>query len=45
VELSAIGTDEDKKSLLKGIGEHENEIRGMKTRIPPHSVRYEMVQL
>jgi hypothetical protein len=40
-----MGMDEDKKSLLKEIEELENEIKGMKTRIPLHSVRYEMIQL
>ena len=40
-----MGMAEDRKSLLKEIEELENEIKGMKTRIPPHSVRYEMIQL
>ena len=37
--------DEDKNSLLKEIEGLEGEIEEIKKRIPPHSVRYEMIQL
>ena len=40
-----MGMDEDKKSLRKGIEELENEIKEIEARIPPHSVRYETIQL
>jgi cell division septum initiation protein DivIVA len=36
---------EDKEKLLIEIKELENEIEEIKKRIPPHSVRYEMIQL
>ena len=37
--------EEDKNSLFKEIGEREREIQEIENRIPPHSVRYEMIQL
>ena len=40
-----MGLDEDKNSLLKEIEELESEIEEIKKSIPPHSVRYEMIQL
>jgi cell division septum initiation protein DivIVA len=36
---------EDKEKLLIEIKELENEIEEIRKRIPPHSVRYEMIQL
>jgi cell division septum initiation protein DivIVA len=36
---------EDKEKLLIEIKELEDEIEEIKKRIPPHSVRYEMIQL
>jgi hypothetical protein len=36
---------ENKEKLLIEIKELENEIEEIKKRIPPHSVRYEMIQL
>jgi hypothetical protein len=36
---------EEKNKLLKEIKELEREIEDIKKRIPPHSVRYEIVQL
>ena len=40
-----MGLDKDKNNLLKEIEELENEIEEIKKSIPPHSVRYEMIQL
>jgi hypothetical protein len=37
--------DEHKNDLLKEIKELENEIEEIKKSIPPHSVRYEVIQL
>jgi hypothetical protein len=36
---------EDREKLLIEIKELESEIEEMKRRIPPHSVRYEIIQL
>jgi hypothetical protein len=36
---------EDRGKLLIEIKELESEIEEMKKRIPPHSVRYEIIQL
>jgi cell division septum initiation protein DivIVA len=36
---------EDREKLLIEIKELESEIEEIKRRIPPHSVRYEMIQL
>jgi 16S rRNA G527 N7-methylase RsmG len=36
---------ENKEKLLIEIKELEDEIEEIKKRIPPHSVRYEMIQL
>jgi predicted nuclease with TOPRIM domain len=40
-----MGLDGEKNSLLKEIEELESEIEEIKKRIPPHSVRYEIIQL
>ena len=40
-----MGLDGGKNSLLKEIEELENEIEEIEKSIPPHSVRYEMIQL
>jgi hypothetical protein len=40
-----MGSDTDKNSLLKEIEELEREIEEIKKSIPPHSVRYEIIQL
>jgi len=34
-----------KSGLLKQIEELQREIEGIKKRIPPHSVKYEIIQL
>jgi cell division septum initiation protein DivIVA len=36
---------EDREKLLLEIKKLESEIEEMKRRIPPHSVRYEIIQL
>ncbi len=36
---------ESRNRLLKEMGEIEKEIEEIKKRIPPHSVRYEIIQL
>jgi hypothetical protein len=36
--------DREKNGLLKEIEELENEIEEIEKSIPPHSVRYEMIQ-
>ena len=40
-----MGLDAEKGSLLKEIEELENEIEEIEKSIPPHSVRYEIIQL
>ena len=40
-----MGLDGDRNSLLKEIKELENEIEDIEKSIPPHSVRYEIIQL
>jgi hypothetical protein len=40
-----MGLEKDKNSLLKDIEELENEIEEIEKSIPPHSVRYEIIQL
>ncbi len=40
-----MGLDAEKGSLLKEIEELENEIEEIGKSIPPHSVRYEIIQL
>jgi len=40
-----MGSDTDKKSLLQEIEELESEIEEIKKSIPPHSVRYDVIQL
>jgi hypothetical protein len=37
--------DKNKNKLLKEIEELEREIEDIKKRIPPHSARYEIIQL
>jgi len=37
--------EEEKNKLLKEIEELEREIEDIKKRIPPHSVRYDVIQL
>jgi len=37
--------DENQDDLLKEIKELEGEIEEIEKRIPPHSVRYEIIQL
>jgi hypothetical protein len=44
-EFCSMVLDGDKNSLLKEIEDLENEIEEIKKRIPPHSVRYEIIQL
>jgi hypothetical protein len=44
-DLSDMGLDKDKNGLSKEIEELESEIKEIEKSIPPHSVRYEMVQL
>jgi hypothetical protein len=36
---------EERNKLLKEVEELEREIEDIKKRIPPHSVRYEIIQL
>ncbi len=40
-----MGSDADENSLLKEIKELEGEIEEIEKRIPPHSARYEIIQL
>ena len=40
-----MGLEGDKNSLLKEIEDLESEIEEIKKRIPPHSARYEIIQL
>jgi len=40
-----MNTPEDEDRLLKEIQELEEEIEDIKKRIPPHSVKYEIIQL
>ncbi len=40
-----MGLDAEKGSLLKEIEELESEIKEIEKSIPPHSVRYEIIQL
>jgi len=40
-----MGSNKDKNTLLKEIEELENEIREIERSIPPHSVRYKIIQL
>ena len=40
-----MGLEKDKNSLLKEIEKLENEIEEIQKSIPPHSVKYEMIQL
>jgi predicted nuclease with TOPRIM domain len=40
-----MGLDKDKGDLLKEIEELESEVEEIEKRIPPHSVRYEIIQL
>jgi predicted nuclease with TOPRIM domain len=45
MDFRNMGLDGDKNSLLKEIEDLESEIEEIKKRIPPHSVRYEIIQL
>jgi hypothetical protein len=45
MDFSNMGLDGDKNILLKEIEELESEIEEIKKRIPPHSARYEIIQL
>jgi hypothetical protein len=45
MEFSRMGLNENQNDLLKEIKELENEIEEIEKRIPPHSVRYEIIQL
>ena len=40
-----MGLDQEKNSLLKEIKKLEDEIEEIERSIPPHSVKYQMVQL
>ena len=40
-----MGSSKDKNSLLREIEELEREVEEIEKSIPPHSVRYEIVQL
>jgi hypothetical protein len=44
-DFSSMGLDDDKNSLLKEIEGLESEIEEIEKRIPPHSARYEIIQL
>ena len=45
MDFRNMGLDKNKSSLLKEIEELENEIAEIEKSIPPHSVRYEIIQL
>jgi hypothetical protein len=45
MDFRNIGLDKDKNSLLKEIEDLKSELEEIKKRIPPHSVRYEIIQL
>ena len=40
-----MGSDKDKNSILKEIEELENEIKEIEKSVPPHSVKYQIIQL
>jgi|GEM_PF-617173 len=42
---SPMHLEEENNKLLKEIEELEREIEDIKKRIPPHSVKYEIIQL
>jgi hypothetical protein len=42
---SPMDLDKDKSKLLREIEELEKEIEDIKKRIPPHSAKYEIIQL
>lgn len=44
MDFRNMGLDKDKNSLLKEIEDLKSEIEEIKKRIPPHSVRYEIIQ-
>jgi hypothetical protein len=44
-EFRNMGWDGEKNSLFKEIEELENEIGEIEKSIPPHSVRYDIIQL
>jgi hypothetical protein len=44
-EFRNMGSGGDESSLLKEIKELESEIEEIEKSIPPHSVRYEIIQL
>jgi uncharacterized protein YlxW (UPF0749 family) len=43
--MNSMDLNKDKSSLQKEIEELENEIEDIKNRIPPHSAKYEIIQL
>jgi len=45
MDFRNMGLDKDKNSLLTEIEDLKSEIEEIKKRIPPHSVRYEIIQL
>jgi hypothetical protein len=45
MEFSGMGLDENRNDLIKEIAELESEIEEIEKSIPPHSVRFEMIQL
>ena len=45
MDFNNMGLDGDKNNLLKEIEDLECEIEEIKKRIPPHTVRYEIIQL
>jgi hypothetical protein len=44
-DFNKMGLEGDKNSLLKEIEGLESEIEEIEKRIPPHSARYEIIQL
>ena len=44
-DFSHMGMDKNKNDLVREVDELESEIEEIEKRIPPHSVRYEIIQL
>ena len=45
MDFGNMGLDEERNSLLKEIQKLESEIAEIEKKVPPHSARYEIIQL